>query len=45
MAEGRLIIPCEALAGGVSYRGPVRKYLTVDAVLRHLLAEPEKDAA
>jgi hypothetical protein len=38
MAQGQLNIPCEALSGAVRYRGPVRKYLTVDPVLRHLLA-------
>lgn len=39
MAAGGLILPCEALDGRVRYRGPIRKYLTVDPVLRHLLAE------
>jgi hypothetical protein len=42
MAEGQLNIPCEAHVGHVAYRGPVRKYLAVDPVLRHLLGRANR---
>ena len=37
-AAGNLMLPNKILAGEVAYRGPVRKYLTFDPVLRALLA-------
>jgi hypothetical protein len=39
LARGVLRLPPAMLAGQIAYRGPVRKYLMVDAVLRSLLAE------
>jgi hypothetical protein len=38
LAQGRLLLPNALLAGEVTYSGPARKYLTVDPVLRSLLA-------
>ena len=37
-AEGTISLPPLLLAGEVTYRGPVRKYLMVDSVLRALLS-------
>jgi hypothetical protein len=37
----RLSLPPALLAGDIAYRGPVRKYLMVDPVLRALLADIE----
>jgi hypothetical protein len=39
LARGALRLPPAMLSGQIGYRGPVRKYLMVDAVLRSLLAE------
>ena len=36
---GRLNVPLALLAGEVTWGGPVRRYLVVDAVLRSLLRE------
>ena len=36
---GKLNVPLALLAGEVTWRGPVRRYLVVDAVLRSLLRE------
>ncbi|XAY07340.1 hypothetical protein DSM112329_04221 [Paraconexibacter sp. AEG42_29] len=36
--SGRLNVPNEAFSGAITFRGPVRLYLAVDPVLRHLLA-------
>ena len=41
LARGGLSLPPALLAGQVGYRGPVRKYLMVDPVLRALLADLE----
>jgi hypothetical protein len=38
LARGVLLLPNALLAGEVAYSGPARKYLTVDPVLRSLLA-------
>ncbi len=37
-ARGQLSLPTELMSGRIAYRGPVRKYLAVDPVLRSLLA-------
>jgi putative sterol carrier protein len=39
VARGALSLPPALLTGTVAYRGPVRKYLTVEPVLRAMLAE------
>jgi hypothetical protein len=39
LARGILPLPSALIDGQVSYRGPVRKYLAVDPVLRGLLAD------
>jgi hypothetical protein len=41
LARGGLSLPPALLAGQIAYRGPVRKYLMVDPVLRALLADLE----
>jgi hypothetical protein len=41
LARGGLSLPPALLAGQIAYRGPVRKYLMVDPVLRALLADIE----
>lgn len=41
LARGGLSLPPALLAGHIAYRGPVRKYLMVDPVLRALLADFE----
>ena len=38
-ARGELSLPPRLLEGRVAYRGPVRKYMIVDPVLRALLAD------
>ncbi len=37
-AHGQLSLPTALMGGHIPYRGPVRKYLVVDPVLRSLLA-------
>ena len=39
LARGVLALPSALIGGDVGYRGPVRKYLAVDPVLRGLLAD------
>ena len=39
LARGGLSLPPALLAGKITYRGPVRKYLMIDPVLRALLAD------
>jgi hypothetical protein len=39
IARGALSLPPALLSGTIGYRGPVRKYLTVEPVLRSMLAE------
>ncbi|MHB8693470.1 MAG: hypothetical protein ACYDHH_19715 [Solirubrobacteraceae bacterium] len=41
LARGSLSLPPLLLTGAVGYRGPVRKYLMVDPVLRALLSDVE----
>src|SRR5581483_341203 len=41
LARGGLSLPSALLAGKIGYRGPVRKYLMVDPVLRALLSDFE----
>ena len=36
---GELVLPTEIAAGRVAYHGPVRKFMAVAPVLRHLLAQ------
>jgi hypothetical protein len=40
---GALNVPLALLTGEISWRGPVRRYLVVDAVLRSLLREEARD--
>jgi len=42
LARGSLSLPPLLLSGAVGYRGPVRKYLMVDPVLRALLVEVDR---
>lgn len=42
LARGALSLPPELLAGHIAYCGPVRKYLTVDPVLRAVLADLDR---
>jgi phospholipid/cholesterol/gamma-HCH transport system ATP-binding protein len=39
MASGRLSLPAAVVAGEVRTRGPVRRFLEVEPILRHLLAQ------
>jgi phospholipid/cholesterol/gamma-HCH transport system ATP-binding protein len=39
LARGRLPLPDAIATGAVAYRGPVRKYLAVEPIVRRLLAE------
>jgi hypothetical protein len=41
-AEGRLVLPNRLLRGEVVCRGPVRKYLTYDPILRALLGRAHR---
>lgn len=43
LSRGRLTLPPALHAGRIAYRGPVRKYLMVDPVLRALLADLDAD--
>jgi hypothetical protein len=45
LARGTLSLPSALLGGAVAYRGPVRKYLAVDPVLRGLLAGLDRPSA
>jgi hypothetical protein len=45
LARGTLSLPSALLGGEIPYRGPVRKYLAVDPVLRGLLASLDRAAA
>jgi len=42
-ARGQLALPAALVAGQVSCRGPVRKYLVVDPILRARLAEADRE--
>ena len=42
---GDFPLPPAVVSGAVAVRGPVRKYLQFDAILRGLLAETSKDAS
>jgi hypothetical protein len=44
-ARGTLSLPSVLLSGAAGHRGPVRKYMTVDPVLRALLSEAETGGA
>lgn len=43
-SKGELIVPNCIVGGEVSYRGPVRKYLRVDPILRALLARANEQS-
>lgn len=43
LARGALVLPPALHTGRIAYRGPVRKYLMVDPVLRSLLAALDVD--
>lgn len=43
-ARGVLVIPNSLVMGEIGYRGPVRKYLHYDPILRALLAEASRSS-
>ena len=42
-ARGRLVVANCLMLGTAGYEGPIRKYLAVDPILRHLLRAVEDD--